>query len=68
MMRTGSIRVAAWLAAATTALQAQAAYRFPRPDFTTGYEPPTYQHPVPRAGMWEAVDIALLAVALGLAA
>ncbi len=41
--------------------------RFPRPDFTSGYTPPTLTTPAPRAFGLEVLDVALLAAALVLA-
>lgn len=59
---------AATLVLALGALPLSAVQRFPRPDFASGYEPPALAVPAPRAPIWDLLDGALLAVALGLAA
>ena len=41
-------------------LSANAVARFPKPDFTSGYQYPDIQHPVPFENIWEIVDIVLL--------
>lgn len=41
-------------------LSAHAVARFPKPDFTSGYQYPDIQHPVPFENIWEIVDIVLL--------
>ena len=48
-------------------LAAWAEDRFPSPDFTNGYQIPTPTTPPPAALWWAALDVTLLAAALGLA-
>jgi len=40
--------------------------RFPHPEFVSGYEVPTAQHPITRTIVWEIADVALLVLALSL--
>jgi formate hydrogenlyase subunit 6/NADH:ubiquinone oxidoreductase subunit I len=40
--------------------------RFPRPEFESGHAYPTNQMPVPRAPLWEYIDVMVLIVALAL--
>lgn len=40
--------------------------RFPRPEFESGHVYPTNQMPVPRAQVWEYIDVLVLIAALGI--
>ncbi|MBN2450582.1 MAG: 4Fe-4S binding protein [Lentisphaeria bacterium] len=51
-----------------TAFAAQASDRFPKPDFEAAYQPPAEVWPGAGTALGEAIDVALLAAALGLAA
>jgi len=51
-----------------SAAAAQAAERFPPPQFETNYQMPTLTTPPPREAVWELADVGVLAAALGLAA
>jgi len=53
------------LSLTTTALAEE---RFPPPDFRSGYTIPSTQLPLARAALWQYIDVAALAIALGLAA
>ncbi len=52
------------LLAAVWSICAEAAERFPRPDFESGYVRPLTQVPAPRADYWQAVDLGLLILGL----
>lgn len=51
-----------------TNLRAMCEARFPKPDFTSGYEYPDIVHGVPYETLWNAVDILLLVGMMGLVA
>lgn len=42
--------------------------RFPKPDFESGYEYPDIQHIVPMEHLWNAIDIVLLVLLMGIVA
>ena len=42
--------------------------RFPKPDFTSGYQYPTIEHGVPFETLWSWVDVVLMVVMMGLVA
>ena len=48
-------------------VSAQVRERFPKPDFESGYARPELGAPLPRAAVWDFVDIFVLAAALSLA-
>ena len=54
------------LSAMTTSVAAVA--RFPKPDFTSGYEYPNIEHTVPMEQLWNWVDILLLVVMMSVVA
>ena len=47
-------------------LQAEAVARFPKPDFTSGYQYPDIVHGVPHEWFWNILDVVLLIVMMGL--
>lgn len=49
-----------------TSLRAMAVARFPKPDFTSGYEYPDIVHGVPNEMFWNILDIVLLVGMMGL--
>ena len=49
-----------------TSLHAMAVARFPKPDFTSGYEYPDIVHGVPNEMFWNILDIVLLVGMMGL--
>lgn len=63
MRRTLSI-----VAALLTSLRAVCVARFPKPDFTSGYEYPDIVHKVPNEMFWNILDIILLIGMMGLVA
>ncbi|HOQ03959.1 MAG TPA: 4Fe-4S binding protein [Anaerohalosphaeraceae bacterium] len=60
-------RAGFWMGLILSAAAVQAAERFPPPQFETDYQMPTLTTPPPRAAVWEMLDVAVLAAALGLA-
>ncbi len=53
-------RILTYIALAGTSLRAMAEARFPKPDFTSGYEYPEILHGMPFEQLWNVVDIVLL--------
>jgi Fe-S-cluster-containing hydrogenase component 2 len=51
--------------ASLTSLRAMCEARFPKPDFTSGYQYPDIEHGVPLEWLWNAVDILLLIALMG---
>ena len=48
-----------------TSLQAMCEARFPKPDFTSGYQYPDIEHGVPMEWLWNIFDILLLIIMMG---
>lgn len=48
-----------------TSLRAMCEARFPKPDFTSGYQYPDIEHGVPMEWLWNIVDILLLIIMMG---
>lgn len=49
-------------------LQGWAVARFPKPDFTSGYQYPDIQHPVPYEQFWNWLDVVLMVVMMSVVA
>ena len=49
-------------------LKAMCEARFPKPDFTSGYQYPDIEHGVPLEWLWNVVDIVLLVALMGVVA
>ncbi|MDR1738812.1 MAG: 4Fe-4S binding protein [Candidatus Symbiothrix sp.] len=56
-MKRKMIAIGAWCLAA---LPAFAQNRFPKPDFESGYQYPTFDYPVPNELLWTSIDIFVL--------
>lgn len=64
--RIAATALAAFVVLVHAAPSLAAADRFPRPDFTSGYEQPSVQTPAPRSQLLEYLDVAVLAGCLAL--
>ncbi len=53
-------RIIAFFVGMVSCLMAMAEARFPKPDFTSGYEYPNITHSIPMEQLWNVVDIVLL--------
>jgi len=60
------MRRAITLLAATIATTGWAQNRFPKPDFTSGYQYPDIRHAIPNENLWIVIDIVLLVLMMGI--
>ena len=58
-------RKLSFVTASLVSLQAMGEARFPKPDFTSGYQYPDIEHGVPMEQLWNIVDILLLIALIG---
>ena len=61
-------RTLSFAVASLTSLRAMCEARFPKPDFTSGYEYPDIVHGVPSELLWNILDVVLLVGMMGLVA
>jgi len=66
-LKRTAVFLAFLIAAFCLTASAQVRERFPKPDFESGYTRPELSAPLPRAVVWEYVDIFVLVAALSLA-
>lgn len=61
-------KILVFLTLVLSQLQAWAEARFPKPDFTSGYQYPDIQHPVPYEQFWNGLDVVLLVAMMSVVA
>lgn len=61
-------RAVSSLIISATAFCANAVNRFPKPDFSSGYEYPTHYYPVPAEPIWGIIDLIVLVALMGVVA
>lgn len=61
-------KILVFLTLVLSQLQTWAEARFPKPDFTSGYQYPDIQHPVPYEQFWNGLDVVLLVAMMSVVA